>query len=468
MTNREVPTRLDALSEMLALSSYGNTKNILMTAAEVRGPFDVDAMALAAQRAATSFPQFTSCIREQRVGARFRLFREYRPDLEYPVIISDVEARRPGLSSFDALVAHLTHRLDRNWDLFHEPPGEYHIVRLAEDHHFCVPVMHHVAADAGTAAELGKKSLEYYHEIVTGRPPDWGCLRRGLSTARKRPVHVNKPSWRDLLANAREAIGHMVERPTLPAGTGNPMDRRQHQVKRVLSLEETEALVKLSAAKGASFVDLMVAGTNIAIDRWNESRNVAPGLLTTSISVNMKGRYRRLDAPNNSALIFFRSSPEERQNAATFARSLALARIKQFRRQMDHKFYRDVELLNSVLRPLPYDMKSRITNFVMSKHQFSMAITLLGVIWPGARNGRPTQETCLTRLADANVTDVHGVGYKLLSNTHLLFIIYVFRNRFNFVLAASASHFTRAEAESFMDLVLEMLREDLGLPTPYL
>jgi hypothetical protein len=50
----------------------------------------------------------------------------------------------------------------------------------------------------------------------------------------------------------------------------------------------------------------------------------------------------------------------------------------------------------------------------------------------------------------------------------LLFIIYVFRNRFNFVLAASASHFTRAEAESFMDLVLEMLREDLGLPTPYL
>lgn len=458
MSETDVPTRLDALSEMLALSSYGNTKNVLMTAAEIKGPLDVEVWSLAARQAVHSFPQFMSCIKEFREGPRFNLYREARPDLPFPVIVSDVPPT--GRPTFDDIVTHLTPRLDRDWDLFCEPPGEGHILRLAEDHHVYALVMHHVAADAGTAAELGKKSFERYHEIVTGKSPDWACQPLAMSTARKRRVNFNRLSWRDLVANAGNALAHVVDRPTLPLGTGDPADSRQHQVKRVLSLDETDALVKFSTARGVSFVDLMVVCTNTAIDRWNRDRGVPPGTLTTSMSVNMKGRYRRVDTPNSSALIFFKSSPEERRDAAAFARSLALARIKQFRRQMDHKFYRDVELLNAALRPLPYNMKSRITNFVMSKHQFSVAITLLGVVWPGMRNGRPTQDTCVTRVAGANVTELHGVGYKLLSNTPLLFIMYVFRNRLNLVLAASASHFTRDEAESFVDLVLDQLLQD--------
>ena len=52
----EAPARLDALSEMMALSSYGNTKNILVTAVETKGPLDEEAMTLAVQSGCEGFP----------------------------------------------------------------------------------------------------------------------------------------------------------------------------------------------------------------------------------------------------------------------------------------------------------------------------------------------------------------------------------------------------------------------------
>ena len=204
-------------------------------------------------------------------------------------------------------------------------------------------------------------------------------------------------------------------------------------------------------------MDRLVACTNTAIDRWNAAHDEAPGILTTSMSVNMRGRFSAVNRLNNSGLIFFKSRPEERKDPAAFAKSLALARIKQFRRHMDFKFYQDVSRLNAVVRPFPFAVRRKIVNFIMNKHQFSAAITLLGVIWPETRNGKPTANTCLTHSGDFTISEVHGVGYKLLSNTHLLLIVYVFRNQLNFLLHASASLFTRQEADAFMDLVMENL-----------
>ena len=56
VTMEEAPARLDALSEMMALSSYGNTKNILVTAVEVKGPLDEEAMTLAIRAGCKGFP----------------------------------------------------------------------------------------------------------------------------------------------------------------------------------------------------------------------------------------------------------------------------------------------------------------------------------------------------------------------------------------------------------------------------
>ncbi|MBI4965640.1 MAG: hypothetical protein HY913_20350 [Desulfomonile tiedjei] len=455
---RETSSKLDALSEMLALSSHGNTKNVLMNAVEAQGPFDLDGLRLAISQLPQDFPELMTCLKEVRNWGRHYLLREYRPDFTIPVVFSELQVE--GTSSvLSSLMDHLAPRLDAHWDLFNKPALKYHIVRVAEDHHVIAQVAHHVVADGGTAAEVGKKMFERYDKIMKGSKPEWACQPHAMSTLQKRMVQVKKPSFKQVLSNVRDTLGHFMDKTTLPAGSGSLQDARQHHVKRKLSIAQTEAITKPSSGRG-SLVDHLVVGTNIAIDRWNEHFNKTPGILTTSMTVNMKGRFRTFNTVNNSGLIFFRSQPEERKSPAAFAKSVALSRIKQFRRQMDFKFYQDISRMNAVLRPFPFAARSKIVNFIMNQHQFSMAITLLGVIWPETKNGKPTANTCFTHSGDFTLSEVHGVGYKLLSNTHLLLIVYVFRNQLNFLLHASACLFTRQEAEAFMDLVMENLLVD--------
>jgi hypothetical protein len=447
---------LDALSEMLALSSYGNTKNILMTAVEARGVLDLAALKLAVSQLPQDFPEIMTSIKEVKHWGRYYVRREYRPDFTIPVIFSDLQIEESS-TVFSCLMDHLAPRLDEHWDLFNNPALKYHIVRVAEDHHVIAQIAHHAGADAGTAAEIGRKLFERYDEILKGQAPEWACQPHAISTSQKRMVQVKKPSFKEILSNVRDTLGHFGEKATLPEGKGSPQDPRQHHVKRKLSVEQTLAVTRPSAGRSSSLVDLLVVCTNTAIDRWNKDRDKLPGVLTTSMSVNMKGRFRAFNTVNNSGLIFFRSQPEERRDPTAFAKSLALSRIKQFRRQMDFKFYRDITRMNTALRPFPFPTRSKIVNFIMNKHQFSMAITLLGVVWPETRNGKPTANTCFTHSGDLTLSEVHGVGYKLLSSTHLLLIVYVFHNQLNFVLHASACLFTREEAESFMDLIMENL-----------
>ncbi len=113
--------------------------------------------------------------------------------------------------------------------------------------------------------------------------------------------------------------------------------------------------------------------------------------------------------------------------------------------------------MNTAFRLLPFRLKRPIVHWLMQKHQFSVAITMLGVIWPAFRNGKPTMESCLTETGNLSISAVHGIGYKLLSNTHLLFIVYFFANKLNIILHASASLFTREEAGAFLDLMVTNL-----------
>jgi hypothetical protein len=455
----ETPPRLDALSEMMALSSYGNTKNVLVTAVEVKGPLDEEAMTLAVRQAANDFPRLVSCVKEVRERGRYRLVWDQRSDLELPVKISELQPANGSSNSLELFLHHIAPHLDRDWDLFTEPAGEVHIARLAKDHHIVAPVIHHVASDAGVASEFGKAFLENYHEILTGQKPESACQAHGVSTARKRLVRVKKPTLREHLKNAREAVSRVLERPTLPAGNGLPTDQRQHHIKKVFSLDETERINKAASKNGASLVDMLVACANRAVDEWNEQRNIPPGVLTTSMSVNMKSRFRAFGDANSSALLFFKSRPCDRENTPAFARSIALARIKQFRNQMDFMFVQNVSRMTSAVRAFPFRVKRRIVSYLVNMHQLSIAITVLGVVWPVVRNGKPSTDSCLTRSADLVIKEVHGVGYKLLSNTHLLLIVYAYRNKLNFVLSTSGSLFTRDEAQAFIDLLMGYLLE---------
>jgi len=461
----DAPDLLNPLSEMLALSSYGNTKNILVTMVETSGALDEQAAKLAAQRTAENFPRVLSCIKEVRERGKRRLAWEHHPDLPLPIFFTDLENTDPNAPILERLVQRLAPRLDRHWDLFKEPPIEFHFIRVSQNHHILGPVLHHVAADAGTASEVGRDFLSNYHEILTGQEPDWRFQPEAMSSSRKRLVKTKKPKLLDFLREGKQALENMFLQPVLPAGSGSPGDLRQYQIKREFSVEDTQRLIKLSASKGVSLVDLLAACSSMAVDQWNDARGISPGVLTASMSVNMKGRFRGFNTDNNSALLFFKSLPHERQDPGSFMRSISLARIKQFRSNMDFKFYQDVSRMNTAFRLLPFRVKRPIVHSLMQKHQFSVAVGMLGVIWPTFRNGKPTMDSCLTETGNLAIAGVHGLGYKLLSNTHLLFIVYLFGSKLNIVLAASASLFTRAEADAFLELMVENLFRYSEVPT---
>lgn len=452
----DLPQSLNALSEMLALSSFGNTKNLIITGVDLGGPVDESAMILAAKRAGMKYPQFASRLKEMRHGTKHHLVWEHNPDLEVPTIVTDLASVAPS-DLLESFLLHLSPHLDRNWNLFEEVPAELHLVRVSKDHYIVAPVIHHAVADGGTASEFGRELLANYHELIEGERPKWAYEPHPMSSTKKRMVEVKKASLRDYILEAREAVAHTMEKPTHPIGHGNLRDNRQFHIKRLLSAEDSLRIVGSSFKRGISPVDLFAACTNMAIDRWNLAGDIPPGMLTTSISVNMRGRFRGFDGGNTSGLIFFKSSPEDRKDLRAYARSIAVRRIRHFRNQMDLTFFQNVSRMTGSLKLLPFKARQKVVNFLMNRHQFSAAVTFLGVVWPVFKNGKPSMNSSPTEVGGLPIDEVHGIGYKLLSNTRVLLIVYIFENRLNLVLAASASLFTREEAESFMDVILENL-----------
>ncbi len=256
----EIPESLNALSEMIALSSYGNTKNLIITAVDGHGPMDESAMILAAKRAGAKYPQFASRLKEIRRGVKHRLVWEHHPDLEVPTIVSDLKT--DSSAGFpEKLLLHLSPYLDRNWNLFEECPGELHLVRVSTNRYIVAPVIHHAVADGGTASEFGRELLAGYHEIITGERPPWAFAMHPMSSTRKRMVELKKPSFRDYILAGREAVSRMMEKPTLLKGHGKPLDSRQFHVKRLLSEEDSLRIIGGSLKKGISPVDLLAACT---------------------------------------------------------------------------------------------------------------------------------------------------------------------------------------------------------------
>ncbi len=450
--------KLDPISEMLALATHQNKKNIIVAALELEGPLDAEAMKQAAQETLESFPQFMSCLKEIRKGRKFYLYREVRADLPFQVTVFDLKTGETQ-GVLEPLLDHLRPSLDRDWDLFQEHGGRVHIARISEDKHVLVTVVHHSAGDAATTTEFAKAILVRYENII-GKPRDRSKETEALSTMRKRRARVKKRKIRDAVADFILGVTPLFIRPTLPVGSGDPRDERQFHIKRLCSKEDTERIMAQQSKRGAPLTDILVCSADLAIDQWNEARNIPPGSLATTMTVNMRGRFEGFDNPNNSGMIFFRSQPEERKDPVKFARSVALTRISYFRKHQDLRFFINVSNMNDNFRIMPFHMRRRVVHFFMQRHQFSITTTLLGVILPEFKKGRPTGRSIPPEFGDVTLTEIHGMGYKLLSRTHLVLMVYLYQDRLNLVLDATACHFTRQEAEEFMDLILANIQGD--------
>jgi hypothetical protein len=446
---------LDPLSEMLAVSAYGNTKNVLATGVELKGHFDEEGVIEGfAQTAANYFP-FQSVLKEAKEGGRYRLYWEKRPDIPYTVrrmTLPETDGDKPPLERF---LEHTRQNIDRDWDLFNEPPVELHVARVSDDHLIAAPIIHHSACDGAIASEYGLYSFLRYCELMTGRVPDHDCFSLAISTAGKRRIRVNRKKLKNIKTSTRLAMLPFNPVKKLPKGSGDPNDDVEHNVKRILSLEDTEKIKDATRRSGVSLIDTLIVGADLAIDEWNAGRGIAPGTLTNSTTINMHGRYPEITSLNSSAVVCFKSRPEQRKDPQSFAKLIARDRMRIFRGQGDLMFFENVDRMNRTLGRLPFRRRKPLMNWFMQRQQLSMAVTLMGAIWPGTRNCKPSLDTCLPEVCGADVIELHGLGYKLLSRTHLLLIVYFFHSRLNLLLAAAGSHFTYDETNAFVDLVAE-------------
>ncbi|MCX5862231.1 MAG: hypothetical protein NTW27_08955 [Deltaproteobacteria bacterium] len=458
MTMQDIPSRVDVLSETIALSTYGNTKNIIITAIDVKGPFDLEACKKAAQIAYKNFPELMSRIEETRLWGRHYLVWKPRFDLPLPITLTDLPHSERSGSLLNDIMTVLRPRLDREWNLFQENAVEFHVIQLSDEHRILACVCHHVAADAGAASEFGKQFLMHYHEIITGNMPDWANEGHAISSSRKRPVRSHKNSWKDAIVNSHRGVMQIFEKPVLPVGRGKPTDLSEHFAKKILSEEQSDWIVMSASQSGVSLVDALTASTNLVIDEWNAERDVAPGLLTTAMTVNTRGRFSSFETPNNSSVIFFKSLPHERKDPTSFVRLLARTRMRHFREHKDLSAMHNVRRMIQSLRFFPFRLRCRIVNFMLNRHRFSIAITLLGAVWPKIEKGKMTANTSITRSADLTVEEIHGIGYKLHSGTRLLLIAYTFRNRLNLILHGAGTLFSREETEAFLDLIVNKIQ----------
>ncbi len=450
--------RLGASSEMLALSSSDHVKNILVCLIEVIGALNVDKIFYAARKTADKFPQLHSVLNEVKIKGLHYLEWEPTGPNKLPVFFHDLSRENLNSDSMEKVLVTLSTRLDRDWNLLNEVSSEFHCIKVSDNRFLFGWLIHHAAGDAALASDVGQETVLVYSESIHGSKSDLTFESLSLSGSRKKLTVRKKRRLGDHFKDVRQTFQNLFLKPTVPLGNGDKSNPQQHHAKRVFLEDESANIQSRIRSKGLSLIDTLVAASHYAIDEWNLERGVNPGFLTSSVSVNMRGRFRGLDRQNSSSLIFFESSPEKRLDSTGFLKSLAIRRIHHFRNQEDLKLDDNIRNMMNAVRILPYNLRKKLVGFITNRHEFSVAVTLLGVIWPMGEKGRLTSDSAFTEIGGLQVEEVIGIPYRMLSKTRTLLVLYIFRNRLNFVLSTSASLMTKEENQAFLDLIIDKLK----------
>lgn len=455
---------LDIISDLMALTSHSNTRNIILIAVESKGTFDENILRMAVDKAATVFPNYKSVLREIHVGWRFHLSREHRPDIEIPIFISKLPSSSNFPTSFDAIVSYLTPRFDSQWDFWETPPLEVHVLGIGDDHRVLAFVAHHVGGDVAMALKVVSEVLGQYHAIASGEAPSWTSSPYVLSTSRKRASRPNKSGWKGFWTQLRRDLAYRKRQPQKPVGKGYKNDLREWHIKRVLSVEDTDRILRSFSSGEAHVVDHLVACTNTSLDRWNADRQAPPGFISSVVTVNMRERFGGAEEQNYSSAIFFNSGPEQRKDYGQFVLSLARARHKQFSRQLDLSLRKSIARGAKFFSLFPLGIRRRAALLFMNFQQYSVAVGYMGVVWPECTDEKMGPDSCLVKLGDAEVTDIHGTGYKLAGNAHINLYAYIYRRQMHLVVSSAARLLTKEECDRFADVFLNSVFTAAGLP----
>lgn len=457
--------RLDIISDVMALTSYGDLKNILLVAAEAVGTFDEQAFALAVRQASIKFPVLTSRLKEVRKKGRYFLVREYCPGMDVPIFISELSKSHPDVPVFDSIMFHMIPRLDGDWNLFSEPPVEIHVLAAGNDHFVFVMLMHHSAGDAEAVLTLLKAVMGEYEAVVNGEPPLWLENPYVSSTSKKKESVERRFGLKDFLRQLKRDLRYRKVRPVFPWGSGNSEDTREWHVKRVFSVEDSAGILNSFSGNSLHVIDHLVACTNLALDDWNGKHNLKPGTITSAVTVNMRGRFGGKSEKNYSSVIFFRSDPDQRRDYFKFVHELASLRSKQFEKGADLTTRQSFLLGSKLFYYLPFGLRRRVPGFFMKHQQYSAAVTFLGSVFPRFDGKGMGRDSSLTAFGNLEIIDIHGAAYKHVGGDAIHLLAYIYRNRLSLLLIIPAKSLTRTECDSFMDVLVHVFNRTTELLT---
>jgi Condensation domain len=450
---------LGTMSELMVSSTSKDTKNVFWTAVETQGPLDLDAVTLAASRILAEFPNLTSTVAVVRQGIRWRLMRQHHPGVSVPILVADLPEPSPGQSSFDRAIAYLSPRLDREWNLNDEPPAELHVLRLEEDRHILALAVHHVVGDVAMAFASLRDILGQYHAITKGDTPEWLGSPYVLSSSSKKQTAETGNIWQDDVSGAKRERSFRKKTPVRPSGSGTRKDRGENYAKRELSEDETDRIISFVTQHGFRMVDHLLAGANISLDQWNDDRNVAPGTVTSAVTVNMRQRFGGASARNFTSIIFFRTKPSDRDSYLELARFMAAKREASLRGQWDRRLHRSLSRGAAFLSFFPLWVKRKVASVVMARGTYSLNLGYLGVIWPRVVDGEIVDGSCLVKAGDLDIVETLGAGHKLAGRAHLNLIGYIFRRKLNLILFTEATVLNTRENASLLDLIAHNVRK---------
>ena len=453
---------VDIISDIMALTSCGNTKNIILVAIETKGSFDEDAFKSSVNEAASIYPNYKSVLREIHEGWTFYLTREYKPDMKIPIFSAPLAISGRTATTFEAVVYHLTTRFDRQWDLWRLPPLEIHILGIGEERRVLAFVAHHVAGDATMAMRVITEVFGQYHARMTGKAPSWTSSPYVLSTAKKRASTPKKPGWKGLFSQLKRDLADRKRKPQKPHGNGHRNDLREWHVEKVISVDETGRILKNFSKDGLHVVDHLVACANVALDAWNTERQMAPGYITSVVTVNMRERFGGSEEQNYSSAIFFNSDPDQRNDYHEFVGSVARERNKQLGRQVDLSLRKSIARGAKFFSLFPIGIRRKAARLFMDFQRYSVAVGYLGVVWPDFKDEKMGAGSSLERIGDSDIIDFHGTAYKPAGTAYINLIVFIYRRQLHLIISSTADLLTKEECYGFAEVFVKTVFHAAG------
>lgn len=400
-------TPVDPFSESIMCMESDDYPKTDFSQFQFTGLVDPAAMTEAFAEAIERVPTFCCHLTEHRKNGRYIPYWEQPEGLVNRLIVEDC---RPMVAEpFDpmefATRYHANH-MERRLDLAHEFPVRCHLVRIADDRWWFVIVYHHSAFDGGKAFALMNGLLTRYHELVTGRQPEWANLTGMTTLATAKPV-TPQPfvSW------LREQLPTIIG-PSAKVDHIATRERRKvrgrHSVRGVIDDKKLlKAILARARRNEATLSDLMLAVMKKVVGQWNEQRNAPHSRTRMMLISNLRGRITLPEHAGAGVAALSLSGGEPRSADPDEAcRQVRQWRVDQLRRGNDVALYRFASGLVQAARVLPMKVRRKILRPIMSAAHCTVSISNVGVVWPKIVDGRPTGETAITRVGDFEIDDM--------------------------------------------------------------